>query len=204
MQSGLYYEDKEHNYNFYFSDNLIDFILSSPMNGPPGQIFFYSDDNPTLISYAIQRKYGKSLSEFASEFLFSPLGISEWKWEASKEGINYGGSNLYFKPRDMAKFGQMLLQNGKWNGQQIVDSLWIAEATKAHYSETYWGYGYLFWIMKGLNGYDAAGHGGQEIIVIPSKNLVVVVTAWPYITDTEWLRDNFTGTVLKDIILACY
>ncbi|RJP70588.1 MAG: class C beta-lactamase-related serine hydrolase [Ignavibacteriales bacterium] len=204
MQTGLYYTDEDHNYDFYFSDNIVDYILSSPLNGPPGNIFFYSDDNPTLISYAIQRKFGKSLGEFANEFLFVPLGITDWKWETSKDGVSFGGTNLYLKPRDMAKFGQMLLQNGKWNGQQIVDSLWIAEATKAQYSETYWAYGYLFWILKDLKAYDAAGHGGQEIIVVPSKNLVVVVTAWPYITDTEWLRDNFTGTLLKNIISACY
>jgi CubicO group peptidase (beta-lactamase class C family) len=204
MQTGLQYNDNEHGYNFRFSENIIDYILSSPLNGPAGEKFFYSDANPTLVSYAIQRKYGRSLGEFADEFLFTPLGITEWKWEASQDGISFGGSNLYLKPRDMAKFGQMLLQNGKWQGQQIVDSLWVAEATKAQYSEMYWAYGYYFWIMKDLKAYDAAGHGGQEIIVVPSKNLVVVVTAWLYITDTEWLRDNFCGTLLKNIIAACY
>lgn len=203
-QTGLQYNDEDHGYNFYFSDNIIDYILSATLNGPPGQKFFYCDDNPTLVSYAIQRKYGKSLCDFANEFLFTPLGITEWKWETSKDGVNFGGSNLYLKPRDMAKFGQMLIQNGRWQNQQIVDSTWIGEATKGQYSETYWAYGYYFWIMKDLKAYDAAGHGGQEIIVVPDKNLVVIVTAWPYITDTEWLRDNFCGTLLKNIIAACY
>jgi CubicO group peptidase (beta-lactamase class C family) len=203
MQTGLQYNDEEHGYNFRFADNIIDYILTSPLNGPPGEKFFYCDDNPTLVSYAIQRKYGKSLSEFSDEFLFTPLGITEWKWEASKDGVNFGGSNLYLKPRDMAKFGQMLIQNGEWQNTQIVDSAWVVDATKAQYSEVnWWAYGYYFWIMNDLNAYDAAGHGGQEIIVVPNKNLVVIVTAWPYITDTEWLRDNFVGTLLKDIISA--
>jgi CubicO group peptidase (beta-lactamase class C family) len=204
MQTGLQYNDDEHGYHFYFSENIIDYILASPLNGPPGTKFFYCDDNPTLVSYAIQREYGKPLSEFADEFLLTPLGITEWKWEASKDGVNFGGSNFYLKPRDMVKFGQMLLQHGSWQNQQIVDSTWVAEATKAHYSEMYWAYGYYFWVMNDLKAYDATGHGGQEIIIVPYKNLVVVVTAWPYITDTEWLRDNFCGTLLKDIISACY
>ncbi|MFH1196477.1 MAG: serine hydrolase [bacterium] len=204
MQTGLQYNDEDHGYNFRFSDNIIDYILSAPTNGEPAEKFFYCDDNPALVSYAIQRKHGRPMSEFANEYLFKPLGITEWKWESANDGISFGGSNMYLKPRDMAKFGQMLLQNGIWNGKQIVNSSWVAEVTKAHYVEPYWAYGYYFWVMRELKAYDAAGHGGQEIIVVPYKNLVVVVTAWPYITDTEWLRDNFCGTLLKDIIAACY
>jgi CubicO group peptidase (beta-lactamase class C family) len=95
----------------------------------------------------------------------------------------------------------MVLQYGKWQGLQIVDSAWIAEAARIHVEET--GYGYYFWILQDLGAYYAAGHGGQCIIVVPGKNLVVVVTAWPYMTDTGWLRDNFEGTLLKDVIAAC-
>ena len=104
----------------------------------------------------------------------------------------------------MAKIGQMLLQNGRWNNQQIVDSAYIAEATKEQV-KNYW-YGYYFWTFPDtFHGiFEAAGHGGQEIIVAPNKKLVVVVTAWPYITDTEWLRDNFVGTIFMDILSACY
>jgi CubicO group peptidase (beta-lactamase class C family) len=200
MKTGLQYNDEEHHYNFYFSNNIIEYVLSSPLNGPPGQLFSYSDDNPTLVSYAIQRKYGKSMAEFAREYLFTPLGITDWQWESSRDGVSFGGSNFYLKPRDMAKFGQMLLQNGKWQGRQIVDSTWIAEATRDRYAN---GYGYYFWLLPDLRSYCAAGHGGQYIIVVPYKNLVVVVTAWPYMQDTDWLRDNFLGTLLKDIINAC-
>lgn len=201
MRTGLQYIDEEHAYKFRFSENVIDYILSSPMNGPPDALFFYSDDNPTLVSYAIQRRYGKPMAEFANELLFKPLGIADWQWESLNDGISFGGSNMYLKPRDMAKFGQMLLQNGKWEGRQIVDSNWIAEATGVKVAQA--GYGYYFWILKDLGAFQAAGHGGQSIIVVPGKNLVVVVTAWPYMTDTGWLRDNFEGTLLKDVIAAC-
>jgi CubicO group peptidase (beta-lactamase class C family) len=201
MRTGLQYNDEEHAYKFRFSSNVIDYILSSPLNGPPDAVFFYSDDNATLVSYAIQRKYGKPMADFANEFLFKPLGITDWHWESLNDGISFGGSNMYLKPRDMAKFGQMLLQNGKWQGHQIVDSAWIAEAASVKVQQT--GYGYYFWILRDLGAYQAAGHGGQSIIVVPGKNLVVVVTAWPYMTDTMWLRDNFEGTLLKEVIAAC-
>jgi CubicO group peptidase (beta-lactamase class C family) len=201
MRTGLQYNDEEHGYKFRFSDNVIDYILSSPLNGPPDGQFFYSDDNPTLVSYAIQRKYGRPMSDFANEFLFKPLAITDWQWESANDGINFGGSNMYLKPRDMAKVGQLLLQRGSWHGRQIVDSAWISEATKTQVQET--GYGYYFWIFGELGAYAALGHGGQSIIVVSNKNLVVVVTAWPYMTDTGWLRDNFEGTLLKDIIASC-
>jgi len=201
MRTGLYYNDEEHAYKFRFSNNVIDYILASPLNGPPGVRFFYSDDNPTLVSYAIQRKYGRPMADFANEVLFKPLGITDWIWESHNDNISFGGSNMYLKPRDMAKVGQMLLQNGVWKGRRIVDSAWIAEATRLQVPE--YGYGYYFWVLEALGVYQASGHGGQSIIVVPSKELVVVVTAWPYMTDTGWLRDNFEGTLLKDVIAAC-
>jgi len=201
MRTGLQYTDEDHAYKFRFSDNVIDYILSSPLNGPANALFFYSDDNATLVSFAIQRKYGKPMADFANEFLFKPLGITDWKWESHNGGITFGGSNLYLKPRDMAKVGQMLLQNGAWKGRRIVDSAWVSEATSLQVPQI--GYGYYFWILQDLGVYQAAGHGGQSIIVVPSKALVVVVTAWPYMTDIGWLRDNFEGTLLKDIIGAC-
>jgi len=204
MQTGIYFINDIHYDDFYNADDITDYILSLPLNEPPGKVFRYGDGNPNLVSFAIQKRYGKSLGDFANEFLISPLNITEWKWETSKNGVGFGGTNLYLKPRDMAKIGQMLLQNGRWNNQQIVDSAYIAEATKEQV-KNYW-YGYYFWTFPDtFHGiFEAAGHGGQEIIVAPNKKLVVVVTAWPYITDTEWLRDNFVGTIFMDILSACY
>lgn len=202
MQTGIQFIN-DYNYDdFYTADDITDYVLSLPLNGPPGKEFRYGDGNPNLVSYAIQKRYGKSLGDFANEFLFTPLNITEWKWETSKNGVSFGGTNSYLMPRDLAKIGQMLLQNGRWNNEQIVDSAYIKQATKEQVQ--YYGYGYYFWIFPDILCFEAAGHGGQEILVVPDKNLVVIVTAWPYIKDTEWLRDNFPGTVLKQIISACY
>lgn len=112
-------------------------------------------------------------------------------------------SNLNLKPRDMAKFGQMLLNHGKWQNNKVVDSIWVHEATKPHYTSDGWAYGYYFWIYPGENVYWAAGHGGQTIMVAPDKNLVAVVTAWPYVQDNEKWKDNFEFNLYKQILESC-
>lgn len=90
---------------------------------------------------------------------------------------------LWNMTRLRAKFGQMLLNHGKWQNNKVVDSIWVYEATKSHYTSDGWAYRYFFWIYPGENVFWAAGHGGQTITVAPDKNLVAVVTAWPYIQD---------------------
>jgi CubicO group peptidase (beta-lactamase class C family) len=136
---------------------------------------------------------------FADDFLFKPLGITDWNWEMSKDGITFGAFSLFLKPRDVAKFGQLLLQNGKWENKQIVDSSWIAEATKPLVTMNSPGasYGYYFWIFPAYRGYAAVGHGGQFIFVVPSKKLVVIYTAWPYTSGDMF--DNFNE--LADLII---
>jgi CubicO group peptidase (beta-lactamase class C family) len=131
--------------------------------------------------------------------LFKPLGIKEWKWESANDGITFGAFSLFMKPRDLAKFGQLLLQNGKWGNQQIVDSLWIAKATEPIVTTEGPGpsYGFYFWVYPAYEGYAAAGHGGQFIFIVPSKNLVVIYTAWPYTSSDMF--DNFGE--LADLIL---
>ncbi len=117
-------------------------------------------------------------------------------------GSLLGLSVLFMKPRDIAKFGQLLLQNGKWGNQQIVDSSWIAEATKPIVTMQSPGpsYGYYFWIFPAYGGYAAVGHGGQFIFVVPSKKLVVIYTAWPYTSGDMF--DNF-GELADLIIKSC-
>ncbi len=203
MRTGCSGEDENAGYERFFTDNSIEYSLSSPWLYTRGIDFYYTDATPQLISYAIQKRYGKPLSEFAREYLFEPLEIDDFFWQASKDGITFGGSNLNLKPRDMAKFGQMLLNNGKWRNNQVVDSIWVQEATKPHYTFDGWAYGYYFWIYPGENVYWAAGHGGQTIMVAPDKNLVAVVTAWPYVQDNEKWKDNFEFYLYKQILESC-
>lgn len=203
MRTGLVRDNKDDGYNFFMTKNTIEFALSSQRRYPPGTSFYYTDVNPQLVSYAIQRKVGKPLSEFANEYLFDPLGIDEWYWQAGRDGVTYGASNLNLKPRDMAKFGQMLLQNGRWGNTQIVDSAWVSDATKQHVWLDYWAYGYGIWINPADKVFWAAGHGGQTIMIAPDKNLVIVVTAWPYVSDNEKWKDNFEYSLYKKVLECC-
>jgi CubicO group peptidase (beta-lactamase class C family) len=203
MKTGINFVNGDHTEVLYgTSESSVGYILSIPVNYKPGVVFQYNDGSPHLISAAIQERYGKPLSGFADEFLFKPLGITDWKWESSKDGITFGAFSLFLKPRDLAKFGQLLLQKGKWGNQQIVESAWIAKATEpmATTAGPGPGYGYYFWIYPGYGGYAAVGHGGQYIFVVPSKKLVVIYTAWPYTSGDMF--DNF-GELADLIIKSC-
>lgn len=200
MKTGINFVNGDHTEVLYATDeSSVDYILSIPVNYEPGVVFQYNDGSPHLISAAIQERYGRSLSCFADEFLFKPLGITDWKWESANDGTTFGGFSIFMKPRDLAKFGQLLLQNGKWGNQQIVDSTWIAEATEPVVTTDGPGpcYGYYFWVYPAYGGYAAAGHGGQFIFVVPSKKLVVIYTAWPYTSGDMF--DNFNE--LADLIV---
>jgi CubicO group peptidase (beta-lactamase class C family) len=200
MKTGINFIDGDNTRPLYETDeSSIDYILSLPKNYEPGIVYQYNDGSPHLVSAAIQQRYGKPLSVFASDFLFKPLGITEWKWEAANDGITFGAVSIFMKPRDIAKFGQLLLQNGRWENTQIVDSSWIAAATKPVVTMHSPGssYGYYFWIFPAYGGYAAVGHGGQFIFVVPAKKLVVIYTAWPYTSGDMF--DNFNE--LADLII---
>ena len=200
MQAGIDFENDDNTEPLYHVEgSSVDYILSLPKNYEPGIVFHYNDGAPHLVSAAIQQRSGKSLSAFADENLFQPLGITDWKWEEAKDGVSFGAFSLYLKPRDAAKFGKLLIQNGKWNSQQLVDSAWISNATQPivnafEYSASY---GYYFWVYPAYKAYGAVGHGGQRIFVVPDKNLVIVYTAWGY-TSGDFF-DNFNE--LADLIL---
>jgi CubicO group peptidase (beta-lactamase class C family) len=192
MRTGIAFNDEDHTLDLYQTpDNSVDFVLDLEKIYPAGTVFHYNDGAPHLISGAIQQRYGQPLSSFAAEYLFKPLQIIDWKWESTKDGRSFGAVSLFLKPRDLAKFGQLLLDNGKWKGLQVVDSSWIALATKPYVTTERPGasYGYYFWIYPAYPAYSALGHGGQHILVNPMQNLVIVYTAWPY-TSGE-LFDNF-------------
>ena len=205
MTTGIGFVNSEHTGLLCLIDHSVEFVLSRPRVNPAGSMFDYHDGNPQLISYAIQHRYGKPLADFADEYLFKPLGITDWLWESSPDGINFGAFSLYLKPRDMAKIGQMLIQNGQWNGRHIVDSNWIDIATQAHQAYLpYWAYGYYLWVspLEDIFYYNASGHGGQMIIVVPEKNLVIVSSAWPYSKHEEPYVEQFMP-LLEIIIDSC-
>jgi CubicO group peptidase (beta-lactamase class C family) len=204
MTTGIDFNNSTDTKTLYETEkSSVDFILSLPQEYDPGIVFHYHDGAPHLVSAAIQKRFGKSFADFGDEFLFNPLGITSYLWEEAHDGNNFGAFSLYLKPRDLAKFGQLLLQEGSWEGQQLVDTAWIHEATQPIVNSGQGGgpYGYYFWIYPAYGAYAADGHGGQRIMVFPDKNLVIVYTAWGY-TSGEFF-DHFNE--LADLISAsCY
>lgn len=192
MQTGLNFNNDKHTLKLYqTASNSTGYVLSLPYLNEPGSVMNYNDGAPHLVSKAIETKTGKSLAEFAAESFFEPLNISEWQWESARDGTTFGAFSLYLKPRDLAKVGQLLLQNGRWKDKQLIDEAYLSEAT-SHLvtSPGNLPYGFYFWIDERNQGYYAHGHGGQVLLVVPSKNLVMVYTAWPY-TSGDYFDNAF-------------
>jgi CubicO group peptidase (beta-lactamase class C family) len=193
MQTGLEFNNDVNTLQLYQTEiNSARFVLSFPMLHEPGIVMNYNDGAPQLISKAIEIKTGKTEAEYARERLFEPMKITYWKWESAHDGTTFGAFSLYLKPRDLAKVGQLLLQNGMWNDKQIIDVDYLKIATSHLVNSNFnnMHYGYYFWIDKKNQGFYAQGHGGQILLVIPDKNLVIVYTAWPY-TSVEYFDNGF-------------
>lgn len=201
MQAGLEFDNESQTLELYETKTgSTEFVLSQKRLFPSGTIMNYNDGAPHLVSKAIEKKAGKTLSDYASEKLFTPLGITNWRWERAKDGTTFGAFSLFLKPRDFGKIGQLLLQNGKWNNQPIIDSTYLANATSTKVFANYNNepYGYYFWIFPELKGYAARGHGGQFLLVVPEKKLVVVYTAWPYTSSNFFDNDTELMQLIVD------
>ena len=203
MRTGLGFDNGENTVELYRTEsNSVEYVLSLESVYPSGMVMKYKDGDPQLVSKAIEIKTGKLLSDYAEEKLFSVLGITDWKWEAAQDGTTFGAFSLFLKPRDLGKIGKLLLQNGKWDDQQIIDSAYLSHATSTlvtgDFNET--PYGYYFWILPAFEGYTALGHGGQFLLVVPPKQLVVVYTAWPY-TSSDYF--DLQADLMSIIINSC-
>jgi CubicO group peptidase (beta-lactamase class C family) len=159
------------------SDDWVQFMLDLPMAEPPGTRFEYCNGGSFLLSAIIQETTGMSASEFAEEYLFGPLGISDVEWPSNPRGISIGWGKLHMRPHDMAKIGYLYLNEGRWDGEQIVPAAWVAASTRKHISATLQdGYGYQWWVTDD-GVYMALGYAGQFIFVVPEKALVVAFTS---------------------------
>lgn len=192
MQTGLEFNNDVNTLQLYKTrKNSAGFVLAFPRRHEPGTMMNYNDGAPHLVSKAIEVKTGMSEAEYARKYLFEPLNINEWQWEEAHDGTTYGAFSLYLKPRDFARVGQLLLQNGKWGDKQIIDTAYLKMATSHLVNASYnRQYGFYFWIDQRNKGYYAHGHGGQVLLVIPTKNLVLLYTAWPY-TSGDYFDNAF-------------
>lgn len=200
MRSGLMIDNSQFSYNMMVEKphDYLRHLLNLPLYADPGDSFYYRDCDPSITSYLIQKVTGRTEESIAKERIFTPLGITNYYWEQNFEGVTTGGFGLYLLPRDMARIGQMVLQNGKWNGKQLIDSAWIAEAVtvRAHtvWENIVWDYGYFWWILPQYHAFTMCGHGGNFVFVSPDQEMVIVLVSMP---DTN---DDYVGTSLKRFI----
>jgi CubicO group peptidase (beta-lactamase class C family) len=161
------------------TDDWLQFALDLPMAADPGTQWYYCNAPVHILSAIITEITGMSALDYAAEKLFKPLGITDYSWTSSPTGVSLGYSDLKLTPRDMAKFGYLYLNDGQWDGQQIIPADY-ARASIGKQIETPWPdtvYGYLWWRVDSINLSFALGYAGKYIMVLPDKDMVVVVTS---------------------------
>ena len=154
----------------------VKFVLDQPMVAAPGEEYSYNTGASHILSGILQKVSGTRADSFAMENLFAPLGIDEYYWPVDNQGIAYGGSGVRLRPRDMARFGYLYLNNGLWDGNQIIPEAWVEASQQKHMERKYIPdsyYGYQFWVSN-YGTYSAVGYGGQWITIVPEHDLVVV------------------------------
>lgn len=189
------YSDPRNELNqMWHAPDPLKFALKKDLIATPGRKFIYNSGNVILLGEIIRRSSGIPLADFAGINLFKPLGIDEFKWIGFDHDpdMAFASTALYLHPRDIAKIGQLLLQNGIWAGDTLVSPEWIRESTRSSILPTEDlitsfhtdGYGFLWWLetyREGtLKAYSARGHGLQFLVVLPDAEMVIVITggAW--------------------------
>jgi len=224
MRSGIDFREDALNSGEYGSPeelaarDLTALALEFPVAHKPGEAWNYSTLDTQLLSAATQRALGKPLEAFVRESLFEPMGIRDYHWFADGAGTTVGGQDLSLTPRDMAKLGLLYLNGGEWDGTQLVPSRWVETSTapqgrEARYrekTEVIQWYGHHWWTWGpdwygGYAAFQAKGYAGQQILVLPELNLVVVTTANTHVAPEaaaaqeeaiyHFLRDRILPTV---------
>ena len=174
-------------------------FLAQPVVFKPGSQFMYNSGASFMLSAIVKRITGQTAHEYLKPRLYQPLNITNTTWEENFEGVNMGASHLRMPTEDIAKFGQLYLQNGVWQGKQIISKEWVKEASSKQISngnnDSSWGYGYgfQFWLNP-PGGYRADGAFGQFSMVFPQLDAVVAITS-------ESISTKDTMQIVWDVLL---
>ncbi len=171
--------------------DLVRFVLERPVAAEPGTVWVYNGGATSLLARIVSRGTGMPIEDFARAKLFGPLGIEDVEWVTDYYGVPWANSGLRLRPRDLAKVGQLVLDGGRWQGVQVVPEDWIAASTRPSMQAGDWGcgYGYQWWLCKtssGIEVVEGAGRGGQELLILPSEDLVYAATGGDYRNPDAW------------------
>lgn len=178
----------------YLQNNNVSWVkalLDLPMTSDPGTVFTYNTAATIAIGQALQNATGIQMADFANEHLFYPMDITTAEWGRIPTGLPNGGSGLFLRPRDMAKFGQLFIDDGAWQGQQLISPEWIADSVARRVNLSSWAtyseaYGFQWWLDdfrhqgQTVAAYVTSGYGGQYIFALPDLDLVVAFTGHNY------------------------
>jgi CubicO group peptidase (beta-lactamase class C family) len=177
------------------SQNHVLYVLSRPMVSSPGQTFNYNGGETQLLAAIVQKSTGKPVDAFAKEYLFSPLGISNFNWTTTEYlDLPEACCGLYLRSGDMLRFGLLYLQDGKWNGKQVVSARWVKESLGPYIKVDddaagdygIYSYGFQWWLKtdtivnQQVSLAICIGNGGQRIFIDKANKIVVVFTAGNY------------------------
>lgn len=167
MTSGLKATSYKQYNTWILSHNWVESTLASPLVAEPGALFQYSTADTHLLSAVLAAATGRSTRDYAEEKLFGPMAIRIQGWQRGPSGVYVGGNNLSLTPRDLAKFGQLYLDGGRWGDRQLIPREWIEDSTRAQgqaFHDVYGGYGYLWYADPVYaNAFVAVGFGGQYL-----------------------------------------
>jgi len=198
MTSGLDWNEMELPYSntdndlvqLFIVDGPIAYILAKPVFSQPGTEWYYNGGGTNLLGEVIRGATGQRIDDFAEEYLFAPLGITDYEWDHINPDMIHASGTLKLRPRDMAKLGYVYLNGGVWNGGRIVSEAWVEQSTESHVSlSPTEGYGYQWWLKmygdgsRSVDAFHAEGWGGQRIIVFPRLDMVVVFTGGNYVDE---------------------
>jgi CubicO group peptidase (beta-lactamase class C family) len=208
MRSGIAFDNSDFSGEMYTDkpNDQLRYILDKPLYAPPGTRFYYRDADPQIVGYAMQRLTGITARAFAAARLFAPLGITDYDWESAPDGTTMAPHGLHLRPRDLAKFGQLVLDGGTWRGTRLVSKDWIDQSTSAQVTSlvngpngTPYPFGYYWWITS--HGASAWGHGGQYVLIVPPMNMVLVHIALPDTNDMDGDQLNDFLRLVKPLFL---
>jgi CubicO group peptidase (beta-lactamase class C family) len=191
MSSGLDWDESTYPFGdsrndvtqLFQQSDPVRFVLAKNLLTQPGTMFYYNSGVTNVLADIIRMKSGLNLIEFAKKYLFQPLNITKYSWQKMRGEYYFASGGLSLRPRDMAKIGYLFLNQGQWDGQQIINPEWL-EASKQNYINPNLGfadgYGYQWWLKTVQSGENeikylfAAGYGEQLMFVVPALDLMVI------------------------------
>jgi CubicO group peptidase (beta-lactamase class C family) len=197
------------------SGRYVPLIEDFPLTADPGTEFQYSNLTSNWLGIIVDRACGTNLKSYAEEHLFSPMDVEAGEWGTDWDGHNNGCGDLHLTARDLAKFGLLYLDDGEFEGNQILPAAWVQNSLQT-YSEDAWdnigrfrdiGYGYHWWSATAGDHYVnfAWGHGGQLIVLVEDLDLLVVTTADPFYLQHDgdsWKHEKATISLVADFVAS--